>query len=215
MKISGRRIEPGEIEAALTQHPDIKQSVVVADACHRGEKRLVAYIVTSGSPNLDADELKDYLSRRLPSYMIPSVFVRIESMRLSPNGKVDRSALAPAPPLEFGDTASVSSHAPVTELEEAISGIWQMVLNRGVGTKDNFFDLGGDSLQLIEVHSELQKTLGREVSIMDLFEFTTVRSLADRLGQEPGAEPGLTRAQERANKQRQAVARQKPTKVLI
>ena len=101
-----------------------------------------------------------------------------------------------------------------SELEKEISRIWQHVLSREVNATDNFFDLGGDSLQLIEVHSELQKSLGRAVSIMDLFEFTTIQSLAERLETEPEAEPTLAHALERANKQKEAFACRKRSKVV-
>jgi amino acid adenylation domain-containing protein len=214
VKIAGHRIEPGEIEAALRQHPDVRQSAVVADAGPRGEKRLVAYVVGANAANVEAAELKDFLGRHLPAYMIPSVFANVDLLPLSPNGKLDRSALPPVEQAEFHDASTDDSCTRLTELERAISGIWQQVLNRGVGPEDNFFDLGGDSLQLIEVHSELQMSLGRNVSIMDLFEFTTVRSLADRLDHEQQPEPALIEAQERASRQRQAIARQKPAKVL-
>ena len=99
--------------------------MVVAEAVQRGEKRLVAYIVPVTSSKLDAVELKDYLTRRLPSYMIPSAFVPIESLPLSPNGKVDRSALLRAQPLEFGDADSVVSPAPFSDLEQVIPAICQ------------------------------------------------------------------------------------------
>ena len=125
VNLSGHSIEPGEIEAALTRHSGIRHSVVVAEAVQRGEKRLVAYIVPVTSSKLDNVELKDYLTRRLPGYMIPSAFVPIESLPLSPNGKVDRSALLRAQPLEFGDSDSVVSPAPFSDLEQVISAICQ------------------------------------------------------------------------------------------
>jgi amino acid adenylation domain-containing protein len=118
VKISGHRVEPGEIEAALARHPAIRQSVVVAEAGQHGDKRLVAYVVTSNPREVDVVELKDFLSRRLPSYMVPSAFMPIESMPLSPNGKVDRSALHPAKPHEFGPPDCRASKPPLTDLEQ-------------------------------------------------------------------------------------------------
>jgi acyl carrier protein len=158
-----------------------------------------------------AAELKDHLVRSLPMYMIPSAFVHLEALPLSPNGKIDRLAL-PTP--EQMEAPRADSPRPIGRLEETISKVWEEVLNRQVAPGDNFFDLGGDSLQLIEVHSELQKTLAREISLMDLFEFTTVRTLADHLGDalRPD-EPTLSVAQERARKQKVAFARQRPKKV--
>ena len=104
VKISGHRIEPGEIEAALSQHPEVRQSAVVAVAGPRGEKRLVAYVVgVNPASGVEADQLKDYLARHLPAFMIPSVFVNLDSLPLSPNGKVDRSALRPVEPIDVDD----------------------------------------------------------------------------------------------------------------
>jgi acyl carrier protein len=123
---------------------------------------------------------------------------------------VDRSAL---PPPEQVQATHIALPLPVTGLELAISDICQRVLNRQVAPADKFFDLGGDSLQLIEVHSELQKRLAREATLMDLFEFTTVRTLADHLGDLPEPEPAFSAAQGRARKQKEAYSRQKPSKV--
>jgi acyl carrier protein len=144
--------------------------------------------------------------------MVPSVFVAVDSMPLSPNGKVDRSLL-PAP--EQVSPQVVSSTPGATALEGQISRIWSQVLNREVGPTDNFFDLGGDSLQLIEVHSELQKNLDRQLSIMDLFEFTTIRSLAEHLESDPEPDPGFAQARERARKQKESLACQKQSKVAL
>jgi amino acid adenylation domain-containing protein len=210
VKIRGHRIEPGEVEAALWQHPAVRQTVVVPAAGSRGEKRLVAYVVSSRPGKIAPAELKDYLARHLPPYMVPSVFVEVDALPLSPNGKVDRSAL-PAP--EDERAPDVDSPAVGTTLEQEISRIWRQVLNREVTLTDNFFDLGGDSLQLIEVHSELQKVLFRELSIMDLFEFTTVQTLAQHLDAEPEPEPAFAQARERARKQKEAFACQKPSRV--
>ncbi len=212
IKILGHRIEPGEIEAALWQHPGVRQTAVVAAAGTRGEKRLVAYLVPAVRGKIAPAELKDYLARRLPPYMVPTIFVEIDSLPLSPNGKVDRSAL---PALEPERALAGVSSPPEVGLEQEIARIWRHVLNREVTPADNFFDLGGDSLQLIEVHSELQKSLGRELSIMDLFEFTTVRSLAERLDTEPEPEPAFAQARERARKQKEAFACQKQSRVAL
>jgi aspartate racemase len=210
VKILGHRIEPGEIEAALRQHPGVRQTIVTVGVGPRGEKRLVAYVVSSGGGTIAAAELKEFLLRHLPTYMVPSAFVEIDSMPLCPNGKVDRSAL-PAP--EQHEPPDALSPPSASELEREISRVWAQVLNREVGAADNFFDLGGDSLQLIEVHSELQKLLGRELSIIDLFEFTTVRSLANHLDNEPEPEPAIAQARERARKQKEALVHQKRSKV--
>src|SRR5262249_43773650 len=142
------------------------RAVVISGAARGGGKRLLAYIVPSRGATVSTADLRDFLARRLPPYMVPSVFVEMDELPLSPNGKVDRSAL---PDPEQHRPANTESVSPVSELEQEISRIWRQVLNREVRPTDNFFDLGGDSLQLIEVHSELQKKLGHELSIIDLF----------------------------------------------
>jgi len=116
VQILGQRIEPGEIEAALRRHPEVRQTVVVGRALPHGEQRLVAYIVAAGPWNIAAAELKDYLARRLPRYMVPSVFVTIDSLPLSPNGKVDRSALPPPEQLDYRDGVSPLL---ITEIERS------------------------------------------------------------------------------------------------
>jgi len=210
IKILGHRIEPGEIEAALRQHPGVRQTVVVAAAGRGGEKRLVAYVVSAGHGKITAAALKDYLACRLPAYMVPSLILEIDSLPLSPNGRVDRSAL-PTPD-QYPAPNAVSPPLG-SKLEQEISRTWRQVLKREVTPADNFFDLGGDSLHLIEVHSELQKRLGRELSIMDLFEFTTVQSLAEHLDTQPQPEPAFAQVRERARKQKEAFACQKQSKV--
>jgi amino acid adenylation domain-containing protein len=213
VKILGHRVEPGEVEAVLGQHPGVRQAAVIARPDSRGERRLLAYFVGAAPGCPDPAELKDYLAGLLPHFMIPAAFTRLESLPLSPNGKVDRSRL---PDLE-ARPPSGPALAPATaadDLEGVILEIWERTLDRRVGPEDNFFDLGGDSLHLVEVHSELQKALGGELSIMDLFEFTTVRSLARHLGRaglrEPDpavADPALTRAGDRARRQKEALSR--------
>jgi aspartate racemase len=211
VKILGHRIEPGEIEATLWQHPAVSQAVVVASTSRRGDKRLVAYWIGNGASCPTVTQLKDYLAQRLPQYMIPSIFIPLERFPLSPNGKVDRSAL-PAPEHHGQRESTTASCA--NDLEKEISTVWEQVLSCSVSAEDNFFDLGGDSLQLIEAHSELQKKLDREIPIMDLFEYTTVRSLANHLAEAAEHEPALDQAQERARKQKESLARQRQTKVL-
>ncbi|HVR99873.1 MAG TPA: amino acid adenylation domain-containing protein, partial [Thermoanaerobaculia bacterium] len=183
VKIRGQRIEPGEIEATLLEMPGVREAVVMVR-----EQRLVAYVVGDA----DVDALRRSLRERLPAAMVPSAFVTLEAMPLTPNSKVDRKAL-PAP-------ARVSS-TPLPEegrsaLEEALAGIWCEVLEvPRVGVEENFFDLGGHSLLLTRVQALLRDRLDREVSLLDLLTHTTVRSLARHL--EPGlvvVEPAPLRA---------------------
>jgi amino acid adenylation domain-containing protein len=210
VKILGHRVEPGEVEAALSQHAVVRRAVVVGVTARSGGKRLVAYIVPSRGGAVSTAELRDFLARHLPPYMVPSVFVELAELPLSPNGKVDRSAL---PDPEQRPSATLESVSQETELEQVITRIMRQVLDREVGPTDNFFDSGGDSLQLIEAHSELQKVLNRELSIIDLFEFPTVNSLTRHLEKALGPDEALEQSQERARKQKEALASQKRSKV--
>jgi acyl carrier protein len=139
--------------------------------------------------------------------MIPALFVPLASLPLSPNGKVDRAAL-PTP--SCAPDADGTSESPKTELEQVLIDVWRRVLHvERVGLDDNFFELSGDSLLLVAVHSSLQKILQREIPVVDLFEFTTIRTLAGHLGQMAPAGPSFAQVQRQAQKQREAFARQR------
>jgi len=204
-KILGHRIEPGEIEAALRQHSEVRQTVVIAQTQPSGEKRLVAYVVAS-SGAFSADELKRHLADRLPPYMVPAQFVRIDRLPLTPNGKVDRSAL-PAP--ERCQPSEAAAGSPMTEMEETVRALWGRILHCAVGLEENFFDLGGSSLQLLELHAELNRMLGRRLPRTVLFEHVTVRALAGWLTGERDLKPALAQVQERAKRQKEAFTQRK------
>jgi acyl carrier protein len=206
--VRGYRIEPGEIEAALARHPDVAQAVVVPrqDGTTAGcGQRLVAYVVPrrgrlAGTP----DELRAYLRRSLPDFMIPSAFVEMGTVPLLPNGKVDRAAL-PSP--ETARRPAAGAVEPRTDLERTIAAVLAEVLGvERLVLDENFFDLGGHSLLMIRAAGILEQRLGRTLPVLDLFRFPTVAALAGHLGGggpsspsgadqggdlEPGLEPGL------------------------
>jgi acyl carrier protein len=204
VKIAGYRIEPGEIEAALESHAAVAQTCVVARADDGRAKRLIAYYVPLTANAVSVSELRGFLAQRLPQYMIPAQFVELSELPLSSTGKVDRSALPE--PRDPGSAKSVDG-AVSNRLEQMIAEQWRRVLGvEQIGLDDNFFDLGGDSLQLLAIHSRLQKSAALEIPIMDLFEFTTVRELAKRLGG-PGKAHSFSGVDAQAEKQRAAFAR--------
>lgn len=206
VKILGHRVELGEIEAALGGHRGIRQVCVAASADEAGTKRLAAYYVASSNDGVNSEELVSFLAARLPGYMVPAFYVRLEALPLTPNGKVDRAALPSVESVLAAAHAAPQNEAG-SQLEEAIAGVWRRVLrNQDAGLDENFFDLGGDSLLLVAVHSQLQKLLGVAIEVTDLFEYTTVRALAKRLG-EAGAKPSFSAVQQQAQKQREAFAR--------
>jgi amino acid adenylation domain-containing protein len=203
VKVNGYRIEPAEIEAAMRRHGNVKDVCVVPQVDGNGSTRLVAYYVAAANVALSPQELREDLATKLPQFMVPALFVAVERLPLSPNGKVDRAALpAPAP------EAPVSVELPKTHLEQELTDLWKRILRtERVGLDDNFFDLGGDSLLVIAVHSNLQKMFQLEIPVTDLFEFTTVRSLARHLGKQEPDGASLTEARKRAQKQREAYTR--------
>ena len=181
VKVRGLRIELGEIESVLTEHEAVKEAVVLAREDAPGDKRLVAYAVAAGAERPAHAELAARLRAKLPEYMVPSGFVWLDAWPLMANGKVDRRRL-PAPGAERPELAHAYV-APRSELERIIAGVWQQALGvERVGVRDNFFDLGGHSLRMLQVNGKLREALGREVSMVEMFQYPTVSALAEHLG---------------------------------
>jgi amino acid adenylation domain-containing protein len=185
IKIRGFRIELGEIESALRKHPAVRDTVVIAREDSPGDKRLAAYVVPQAERSFQPRELRDYLSRSLPEYMIPSAFVTLPALPLSANGKVERRAL---PKPDETSRASSGSHVlPRNSLEQTIVKIWEELLQtRNVGVLDNFFEIGGNSLLLVQVHEQLRHAVHREFPLIELFNHPTITSIAEYLSQESG-----------------------------
>ncbi len=191
VKIRGFRVELGEIENRLLGHKDIKEAVVLAKNAENGdgEKYICAYIVP-GTPAAEAQapqtghqwaaELKEYLSGILPEYMVPGYFVRLARIPVTSNGKVDRKSLLALKETRVQLRAAFV--APRTDMEKAIAGIWEEVLGlEEAGVHDNFFDLGGNSLDIIKVNSKLETRLERSNPVIKLFKYPTIGTLAHYL----------------------------------
>jgi hypothetical protein len=175
VKVRGHRIEPGEIEAALLSHTSVRETVVAAHDDGAEGVRLVAYVVTTEP--VATSELRHFLKQKLPDYMTPSAFVTLDSMPLMPSGKIERRRL-PAPAAASAEAAA-DYVAPQTDLERTIAGVWREVLGLSrVGTGDNFFDLGGHSLAVAQVHARLREVMETDVAVVELFKYPTVSSLA-------------------------------------
>jgi len=208
VKIRGFRIELGEVQSALTRQPSVREAFVVAKESSDGEKILVAYIVATSGENPPVDKLRRDLLVTLPSYMVPSTFVFLDRLPLTPHGKVDRAAL-PAVSAQRSEMEQPFC-APQTNMEQDIARIYQDVLNLDkVGIDDNFFDLGGDSLGLAEAHSRLQKLVGHRFSVAELFAHTTVRKLAGSFNNTGLQEVPGKELLNRAQRQRQAIGASK------
>ncbi|MFG2094577.1 non-ribosomal peptide synthase/polyketide synthase [Streptomyces sp. NPDC048612] len=181
VKIRGFRIEPGEIEAALTAHPDVAEAVVGVREDTPGVRRLVAHVVGTGpgaAPSAAA--LRAHLADTLPAHMVPAAYVALDALPLTVNGKLDHRAL-PAPGPD-GFAAGEDRTAPRTEAERLVARVWSEVLDtRELGVEDGFFALGGDSILAIRVTSRLRAALGAEVSPRLLFTHSTVGALAAAL----------------------------------
>ena len=185
VKIRGFRVELGEIETALAAHPAVREVAVAAREDTPGDKRLVAYLtLISGVEMPPPADLRKHLKETLPDYMVPSLFVELEALPLTANGKINRAAL-PAP---AAGTASPAAGlvAPRDALEARIVNVWRQVLGVSrVGITDSFFDLGGHSMLAVRMTSELKKAVGRTISLMSLFEAQTIEQIADLLREGP------------------------------
>ena len=175
VKVRGHRIELGEIETAFEEIEQIAQAVVMAREKEQGEKELVAYLVISSE--ISESEIREKLRNRLPDYMLPSIFVRMESLPLTPNGKIDRRAL-PAPTSSLRTNAG-GYVAPASPLEELLADIWAQVLGlERIGVDDNFFARGGHSLLATQVVARMRNALNVDIPLPRIFETPTIAALA-------------------------------------
>jgi amino acid adenylation domain-containing protein len=178
IKLRGHRIELGEIEVVIERHPEVLQAVVALHGEGNGQQ-LIACIKLSGD-TMDSGNLRSWLQERLPDYMVPSSFIVLQEIPLTPNGKVDRKQL-PKPKASTRETSTPIA-SPRNRLEEQLVQIWSEILGVDrVGVRDNFFDLGGHSLLLIRVHARLRQELDSDVAVIDLFRYPTIESLASWL----------------------------------
>ena len=187
IKIRGHRIEAGEIEAALMQHPALASCLVQAiDNQQLNKKQLVAYIISEKELKPTQEDLNQFIKEKVPEYMMPSLFVFLDKFPLTANGKVDRKALINQTKLSKQE--EITLIPPTNELEQKIVKIWQEVLGlERVGIQNNFFELGGNSLLVTKLLNELEKEIPdrcQNISVVDLFKYTTIKELGEYLTQE-------------------------------
>ena len=190
LKVRGFRIEPGEIEHALAEHPAVRQAVVAARRQPRGDPRLVAYVVPAAEVAPSSAELRSFLALRLPDYMVPGSFTPLAALPMTPNGKVDRRSLPEPRP-----AARAAYLAPRTALEAALADTWREVLGvETVGVDDDFFDLGGHSLSAVQAAARIRGALDVDVQLRHIFQFPTVAKLAEALAERPETRERVTAA---------------------
>jgi amino acid adenylation domain-containing protein len=189
VKIRGFRVELGEIESALAQYPRVREGVVVAHENGSDDKRLIAYVVprdqskkASGTANTSlSDEVHDFLKRKLPEYMVPSSFVMLAALPLTPSGKLDRRGL-PAPGtsgIRQDNPRRAAQVSPQTPVEKLLAVIWTDLLGvKTIGVNDNFFELGGHSLLAVRLFAQIEKRLGKRLPLATLFQAPTIARLA-------------------------------------
>jgi amino acid adenylation domain-containing protein len=183
IKIRGFRVELGEIETTLVRHPQVREAVVVAREETKGERRLVAYVVTPGEEEGLGRELRKFLKQHLPEYMVPATFVQLEALPLTPSGKINRRALLVMKGEESGKAEQYA--APRTPAEEKLAEIWSAVLKRErIGIHDNFFDLGGHSMLAVKLMAEIEKAFGQKIPLVSLFQGSTIEYLTGLLRQD-------------------------------
>jgi amino acid adenylation domain-containing protein len=177
VKVRGIRVELGEVETSLAQHPGVKETVVIDQEGHAGNTRLVAYVVPNQEQILTIDELRLFLKEKLPGYMVPSAFVIMDALPLTPHGKVDRRAL-PAP--ELGRQEPEDTFVPPRDqLEYQLTIIWEKVLGiKPIGVRDEFFKLGGTSLLAMVLFAQVEKKLGQRLPLATIIDAPTVEKLA-------------------------------------
>ena len=220
----GYRIELGEIESEISEVSGVKDCVVVAPQSEEEAQTLSAYIVPIFAKNktqkaLDAcvfqpngqseeteliEKIKERLTSKLPDFMVPSSFMLLEKMPLTPNGKIDRKMLPK--PEKVKRAAEATYQAPSNEIEEAIAVVWQDMLNiEKVGVTDNFFDLGANSLLMVQANNRLNQKLDQKVSLVRMFRYPTVASLAAHLSGESNESASLDKASSRGAQRKKAL----------
>lgn len=207
VKIRGFRVELGEIESAMVAHPLVRQCVAIVREDRPGDQRIVAYIVSADAAEPPSiTDLRAEAQRKLPHYMVPSSFVFLSQLPLTPNGKIDRRSLPM--PEESRPDGQLGYVPPQNDVELSIANVWQKVLRVAqAGREDNFFELGGHSLLMVEVFNALRSTYPDKLTLIDLFRFPTIRTLAEHIAGNSNAHQASRRAHDRAAMRQVALGR--------
>jgi acyl-coenzyme A synthetase/AMP-(fatty) acid ligase/aryl carrier-like protein len=208
VKIRGYRVELREIEQTLLRHPAVREVAVVAQEDVAGDKRLLAYVVPVAAASVAGNDLRDHARTTLPDYMMPAAFILLDALPLSPNGKLDRRALPTAD--SFAAEPTAAHVMPQSEAEKMIATVWREALHiEHVSVRDNFFDLGGHSLIMLQIQSKLRALFGRDISIVEMFEHPTIQSLAQHLSAAPSTAQPDRHLHDEADARRQSLSRRR------
>jgi acyl-coenzyme A synthetase/AMP-(fatty) acid ligase len=212
VKINGKRVELDEIEACLRATGLVQDAAVVAhSAAGGGRRRIVAFVTAPAGVVLDQDQLRRALRAELPDFMQPSLITLLPTLPLSPTGKVDRARL----PQGTAGVTPTRGRAPQGPTEALLLALWKRVLGSNeVGIEDNFFDLGGTSLGLMEVHASISRSLASDLTVIEMFQYPRISALAARLAQSPLTPAATLGAAERARRREAALARRTPRRML-
>jgi hypothetical protein len=209
VKVRGFRIELEEIEAAVAQEAEVAECAVEVREAKAGDQRLVCYVVMKEGAELEVSALREQLRGRLPEYMVPSLYVELERMPVSAHGKLERGKLAGAEGVKGESVRGYEE--PRGEMEREVAEVWKEVLGvERVGAYDNFFDMGGHSLLVVEAQRKVKERTGREMSVVEMFQYPTVSAQAKRLQGGEGTEGGsVERGAGRAAARRQLSKRRR------
>ena len=211
IKIRGFRIELGEIEAVINNYEDVKETVVIVREDIPEEKRITAYLMLKQKETFDVLALRSFLNKQLPDYMIPSDFVLLEEFPLTTSGKLDIKRLPAGEGERYSGTKYVT---PQNQLEKTIADIWQKYLNLNkIGIDDNFFDLGGHSLLMVKVNNDLKQSLKKDISIVEMYRYPTIRTLSEALSNEDDKVLSFDKISDRAKRQKESSSKQKRIKL--
>jgi amino acid adenylation domain-containing protein len=207
VKINGKRVELDEIEARIRATGLVQDAAVVCPPGAVGHRQIIAFITASAGTTVEMEALRRALREDLPDFMLPSSIHQLDALPLSPTGKVDRARLPTVTP----PTNDSRGRAPASATEAALREIWRRVLGtNAVGVDDNFFDLGGTSLGLMEVHASIKRSMTSDITVVEMFQYPRISALAERMTRVAPSRTTIHSAQDRARRQQAALAQRRP-----
>jgi amino acid adenylation domain-containing protein len=207
VKINGKRVELDEIEARIRATGLVQDAAVICPPGAVGHRQIVAFVTASANSTVDRESLRRALREDLPDFMLPAAIHPLDALPLSPTGKVDRARLPTVTPA----TNDSRGRAPASATEAALREIWRRVLGtHAVGVDDNFFDLGGTSLGLMEVHASIKRSMTSDITVVEMFQYPRISALAERMTRVAPSRATIHSAQDRARRQQAALAQRRP-----